>query len=209
MPVPMIAPMPSSVRSKAVSVRLSAFAPCSTSPTSCSIDLVLKRFESIHPPGNHGQAAKRGDYTLNGRGWQRAHEAPRTRASIVGIHEQIGDDRDRGRAGGDHLRRARQRDAADRDDRLAAARGVRAPGRARAPRTRSSFVRGREDRTDGDVGRRRPASARSICSARVRRQADDRVVADDRRAPHRRRQVVLADVHAGRTGQRARRRHGR
>ena len=52
MPVPMIAPMPSSVRSMAVSVRFSAFVPCSASPTSCSIDLVFRRFESIHPPGN-------------------------------------------------------------------------------------------------------------------------------------------------------------
>src|SRR6188768_2377302 len=50
MPVPMIAPIPSRVRSIAVSVRLSALAPLSASPTSCSIDLVLRRFESIHPP---------------------------------------------------------------------------------------------------------------------------------------------------------------
>ena len=49
-PVPMIAPMPSSVRSIAVSVRFSAFAPLSASPTSCSIDFVFRRFESIHPP---------------------------------------------------------------------------------------------------------------------------------------------------------------
>ena len=50
MPVPMIAPIPSSVRSIAVSVRRSDFPPCSASPTSCSIDFVLRRFESIHPP---------------------------------------------------------------------------------------------------------------------------------------------------------------
>ena len=50
MPVPMMAPMPSSVRSQAVRLRLSALPPCSTSLTSCSIDFTLNRFESIHPP---------------------------------------------------------------------------------------------------------------------------------------------------------------
>ena len=49
MPVPMIAPMPSRVRSNAVSVRLRCL-PFSTSSTSCSIDLVFSRFESNRPP---------------------------------------------------------------------------------------------------------------------------------------------------------------
>src|SRR6476646_1752627 len=92
-PVPMIAPMPRSVRSNALSVLLSAFAPCSTSPTRVAIDLVFSRFESIHPPRKAGTPVdarstwedaaietvrrrptvrdagqqKRGDYTLNGR----------------------------------------------------------------------------------------------------------------------------------------------
>ena len=50
MPVPMMAPMPSSVRSHADRLRRSALLPCSTSPTSCSIDFVFSRFESIQPP---------------------------------------------------------------------------------------------------------------------------------------------------------------
>src|SRR5687768_8028771 len=51
MPVPMMAPMPSSVRSHAVRLRLRERPPLSTSPTSCSIDFVWNRFESIRPPG--------------------------------------------------------------------------------------------------------------------------------------------------------------
>ena len=47
MPVPMIAPMPSSVRSQALRLRRSALPPCSTSATHCSIDFVLSRFESM------------------------------------------------------------------------------------------------------------------------------------------------------------------
>src|SRR5215204_4878073 len=50
-PVPMIAPIPRSVRSHAVRLRRRALPRSSTSLTSCSIDLVLRRFESIRPPG--------------------------------------------------------------------------------------------------------------------------------------------------------------
>ena len=48
-PVPMMAPIPSKVRSTAVSARFRCL-PCSTSLTMRSIDLVLSRFESIRPP---------------------------------------------------------------------------------------------------------------------------------------------------------------
>ena len=68
MPVPMIAPIPSSVRSIAVSVRLQRLrrrAP--TSPTSCSIDFVFRRFESIHPPVTRrsGAGSKSRHYTCH------------------------------------------------------------------------------------------------------------------------------------------------
>src|SRR5918995_3197228 len=67
-PVPMIAPMPKSVRSHADRLRLSDLPPCSTSPTSCSIDLVLNRFESIHPPQKHpiGQSPRDRDPAVAG-----------------------------------------------------------------------------------------------------------------------------------------------
>src|SRR6476620_137618 len=120
-PVPMIAPMPSSVRSMAVSVRLSAFAPCSASPTSCSIDLVFRIFESIHPPGN--RPAKTGRLYLERTRRQGASEGANTRFDVL-VNEKIGDHRDRVGPRRNHVRRALQRDAADRDDRLAAARGV-------------------------------------------------------------------------------------
>src|SRR5688572_27344597 len=55
-PVPMIPPMPSRVRSHADRLRRSARSPCSTSLTSCSIDLVLKRCESIGVVGYYAGA---------------------------------------------------------------------------------------------------------------------------------------------------------
>src|SRR5918992_1119881 len=70
-PVPMMAPMPSSVRSSPVRVRFRALAPCSASPTNCSIDFVFRRFESTRPPlAAHTSALidalaeKRAHYTL-------------------------------------------------------------------------------------------------------------------------------------------------
>jgi hypothetical protein len=53
MPVPMIAPMPSSVRSVAVNAAFQGFCvPRSTSPTSCSIDLVFRDSNpfTLHAP---------------------------------------------------------------------------------------------------------------------------------------------------------------
>src|SRR6266540_1378237 len=100
MPVPIMAPMPSSVRSHAVKLRLSERPLCSTSLTSCSIDFVANRFESIPPPSQAlagspqaglTQAANVADYRGNsGEGCQILADA---RFGIA--FEKIGDHRNR------------------------------------------------------------------------------------------------------------------
>src|SRR6185436_5498978 len=131
----MIAPMPSNVRSSAVSVRFSAFPPPSTSPTSCSIDFVLNKFESIHPPvtrpGSSGrhystnfrnltvlQGCSRFCLVLPGSGESRDEVAG---AGFRIAVEQIADDRNPQRTGTDDVQCVVQRQAANGDERRAAA----------------------------------------------------------------------------------------
>src|SRR5918994_2492139 len=80
-PVPMMAPIPSRVRSHAERLRRRALPPCSTSPTSCSIDFVLNRFESIPPPN---EWSDRLSPIRECRGWQ-------TPAIIVGRQAECAD----------------------------------------------------------------------------------------------------------------------
>src|SRR5688572_10141806 len=114
MPVPMIAPIPSSVRSKPDSVRLSPLPPCSASPTSCSIDFVFSRFESIQPPARTGAARKTAALYMK-------DFDELARAALRIAAQDVGDHRDRGRSRRRDLARVLERDAADRRDRLAAA----------------------------------------------------------------------------------------
>src|SRR5918994_7885698 len=119
-PVPMMAPIPSSVRSRALNVRLRCFFPCSTSPTSCSIDFVFSRCESIHPP----EAARPAPHVMRPAGSMETElyiggdlaEACEELAGAglrVAGGEQISDHGDARRAGGQYLRCALERDAAD------------------------------------------------------------------------------------------------
>src|SRR5690606_6003088 len=89
MPVPITAPTPSSVRSHAVKVRRSALPPLSTSLTSCSIDFVFSRFESIEAPSLLGAAVGIGEPIIAGDPGAR-----------VAAGEEIRDHGDARRAGG-------------------------------------------------------------------------------------------------------------
>src|SRR5215218_5392692 len=116
MPVPMMAPIPRSVRSNALKLRRRALPPCSTSPTSCSIDFVLNRFESIPPPRGcfhlrAGATADKRTRSIGGgtSGWPRHYKgvlfeyAQESTAARFGIAlQQIANHSDRRRSRIDH-----------------------------------------------------------------------------------------------------------
>ena len=186
----MMAPMPSSVRSHADRLRLSALPPCSTSPTSCSIDLVLNRFESIPPPRTwfrraalrrtSGPAPSRGGWLANPCIISGFYSSIRKKARHARFRialQQIADDRHRRGAGLDHRRGVVERDAADRDRRqpLRAPRraAARAPSRGRPRRSRCPWCRCRTPaRSRGRRSVR--CTARFPLLVRVRGQAEDR-----------------------------------
>ena len=200
----MIAPIPSSVRSRAVSVRLSALPPCSASPTSCSIDFVLRRFESIHPPviqgwlksaalfhkkPPHGRSRRSGQDGARKTIRQPASEFRKQRDELA--HATLGI-----APASRSLMTARP--AAPASTTLRARSSVMPPiattglPRPAAYRTRSSprarvagVLRARaEYRPDGDVGRRRVERLVDLRSI-VGRNADDRRLPDDARARRR------------------------
>src|SRR3954451_16309667 len=147
-PAPMIAPMPRAMSATGPSVRLRVPSPVARdSASSPSIDLVLKRLELIHPPRDQAapiRHAKGALYLLRDRG----DETARLRLWIRG--QEVGDDSQARRPGGDDACRTIIGDAADGDDRLAP------PGRItdETQPTRSVagvLGRGSEDRSDGDV----------------------------------------------------------
>ena len=173
-------------------LRLSALPPCSTSPTSCSIDFVLNRFESIPPPTGRsrptpggagdiadarahvGQSHERWLIIRGNSGERptrycadaRASGSPSSRSVITATERR----RRRSRAG------ARlERDAADGDDRqaarpraVAAASATRVaarPRRSRSPWSPCRRPAQSRDRRSARVERRR-RSARSVCVER-------------------------------------------
>src|SRR3954464_12888698 len=212
MPVPMIAPMPSSVRSRADNVRLSAFPPLSNSPTSCSIDFVLNKFESIHPPvtrpgsaggiipqtprstgSTAGPVRRRGSAGSAASRPRRVRE-PRdegTGARFGIASEQIADDCNARCTGTDDAGDVVERQTANRDNRSPAS------GRATdelepTRRVAGLFGGGRVNRSNSDIGRILFDRSVSLTIV-VRGEPDDCGLRQE--FPHvGDRQVVLADM---------------